>query len=64
MEFPPVKWTRRGPLEGIGFPMAGKLGKASSVAEFDANPPAGDKAAEIVIGSIPLPTRCEEARIS
>ena len=44
--------------------MAGKLGKASSVAEFDANPPAGDKAAEIVIGSIPLPTRCEEARIS
>lgn len=41
----------------------GLLGKASSssVAEFDANPPAGDKAAEIVIG---VPTRCEEARIS
>lgn len=51
----------------FGFPMAvGLLGKASSssVAEFNANPPAGDRAAEIVIGSIPVPTRCEEARIS
>lgn len=39
----------------------GLLGKASSssVAEFNANPPAGDRAAEIVIGSIPVPTRCD-----